>query len=469
MTDDEFDDNASQETDDSAEARRAAMQDQLTALDPVYDPAPPDATASVDKSAPSLGPYPEQTTNTTPLTPAPAAPQPGEPGWTPPIDFPGAPKRNATPVTTGGAATLGISDPGAQDGDPDVPQAAAAGGANGPNSPLWNRVIELYQSALGRAPESDDVIAQWVAGSGGDYAKLQQMIYATPEAQAYGSRYAQTPSTTTTPDASARPTGGSLTDANYAASLVAWAAKQPGVNPSVQNDPNYWIGRFTSGAFGNDQDYAVQRMMQAEGAPEGSTGSVASTVPSGTSNIQTASATGAPQIGAPQNSAFSQMIRDQITELLHQAPVSAEDPDIAPAISANRVAQERSLQDERNQIAESNYAQHLSGSGTADAQFQAARERTGVSEGQFSGNLVAQQALARRNQITQVLQIGAGVMTADQQQQLQRELANMDAILRQQQITNQNNQFNDQLGVNIGEFQANLNRQSVLDAMGVHI
>lgn len=67
------------------------------------------------------------------------------------------------------------------------------------------------------------------------------------------------------------PTGGALSDPTFAAQLVAWAGNLPGVNPSVKNDPSYWIGRFTSGAFGNDQDYALKRMMTPEGAPEGST------------------------------------------------------------------------------------------------------------------------------------------------------------------------------------------------------
>lgn len=66
-----------------------------------------------------------------------------------------------------------------------------------------------------------------------------------------------------------QPTGGMLTDRNFAEQFVKYWGQQPGVNPSVANDPGYWIGRFTSGAFGNDQAYAIQRMMQAEGPPEG--------------------------------------------------------------------------------------------------------------------------------------------------------------------------------------------------------
>lgn len=123
-----------------------------------------------------------------------------------------------------------------------------------------SQVAQVYQQALGRMARPDE-INSWAA-SGHDLPTILGLIRSSPEAQAYAASHA------TTPDG-ARPTGGALTDPAYAARYVAWAGTQPGVNPSVKNDPNYWIGRFTSGAFGNDQEYALQRMMQAEGPPEG--------------------------------------------------------------------------------------------------------------------------------------------------------------------------------------------------------
>lgn len=270
------------------------------------------------------------------------------------------------------------------------------------------------------------------------------------------------------------PSGGALTDPNFAQQFVAYWGSQPGANPSVKGDPAYWVGRFTSGAFGNDQQYAIQRMMQAEGPPEGASQGAPATT-GGQLQTQTSAGSGANTIsagslpGSPTTNQFGDDIRRQLLALLNQAPVDQNDPDIAGAISANKVATERSLSQENDQIAEQAYAQRLGGAGSTQASLQAARERTGAGQGQFAGNLVAQQATARRSQITQLLQVGAGVMTADQQQQLQLELAKMDAILRQQSITNQNTQANDQLGYQYDTFQANMNRNSVLDAMGVHL
>lgn len=68
------------------------------------------------------------------------------------------------------------------------------------------------------------------------------------------------------------PTGGALSDPAYVDQLLAYWGNQPGVNPSVKNDPNYWRQRIASGAFGNDQGYLTGRFMTPEGAPEGAGG-----------------------------------------------------------------------------------------------------------------------------------------------------------------------------------------------------
>lgn len=50
---------------------------------------------------------------------------------------------------------------------------------------------------------------------------------------------------------------------------IAWMGQQPGVNPSVRNDPGYWRQQVMSGHLGRDEGYVSQRMFQPEGAPAG--------------------------------------------------------------------------------------------------------------------------------------------------------------------------------------------------------
>ncbi len=68
------------------------------------------------------------------------------------------------------------------------------------------------------------------------------------------------------------PSGGNLKDPAYAAQVVQYYASQPGANPSLKNDPNYWITKITSGELGSDMSYIVGKFMTPEGAPAGSTG-----------------------------------------------------------------------------------------------------------------------------------------------------------------------------------------------------
>lgn len=68
----------------------------------------------------------------------------------------------------------------------------------------------------------------------------------------------------------AKPTGGNFRDPTFAAQYVSYMANQPGSNPSLKNDPNYWIGKLTSGELGSDESWIANKMMQPEGAPAGS-------------------------------------------------------------------------------------------------------------------------------------------------------------------------------------------------------
>lgn len=61
-------------------------------------------------------------------------------------------------------------------------------------------------------------------------------------------------------------------------------------------------------------------------------------------------------------------------------------------------------------------------------------ERAGQASGAFEANLMGQEINAKRQEIAQALQGQAGLLTADQQNQLQRQMALLDAAAKQQQI-----------------------------------
>ncbi len=58
------------------------------------------------------------------------------------------------------------------------------------------------------------------------------------------------------------------------AAYVAYYASQPGANPSLRNDPNYWIQKISSGELGTDPNYIIGKFMTPEGAPAGAVGGI---------------------------------------------------------------------------------------------------------------------------------------------------------------------------------------------------
>jgi hypothetical protein len=53
------------------------------------------------------------------------------------------------------------------------------------------------------------------------------------------------------------------------AAYVSYYAGQPGANPSLGRDPNYWIQKISSGELGTDPNYIIGKFMTPEGAPAG--------------------------------------------------------------------------------------------------------------------------------------------------------------------------------------------------------
>ena len=71
---------------------------------------------------------------------------------------------------------------------PGTLQDNPAADPNGPGSPLWNSVVQMFVSATGKYPSSDDIVRQAIRNFGGNVGEIQKSIYASPEAQAWGAR-----------------------------------------------------------------------------------------------------------------------------------------------------------------------------------------------------------------------------------------------------------------------------------------
>lgn len=199
------------------------------------------------------------------------------------------------------------------------------------------------------------------------------------------------------------------------------------------------------------------------------------------------------QVGAPVTgtTTVTDATRQQLLNMLATDPtrISEHDPGLGGAISAYDRQNQRGLDRQKSAIAEQMYAQGITGGGV-DTAMQGAQQQANEGRAGFVGNLMYQELQNRRDQLQQALQLGAGLLTAEQENKLKKQLGDLDAAVRRQGYTVQsqlgnreldirrmlglgdlalgvrgqdlgNSQFLQNLGFLIGSKQADLNQNAI--------
>jgi len=158
--------------------------------------------------------------------------------------------------------------------------------------------------------------------------------------------------------------------------------------------------------------------------------------------------------GAFQGSQMDPQLAAAIQNLLTQGntPVSPDDPTIRATVDAANVQGQRAIGTERAALAERAAAEGLPTS-TTDTQIASSQEQLGQNQENLTAQLMQQELQNRRQEVVDALQFASG----QDAQALQLQLANIDAALQQQGLglqatglTQQNQQFYDQLAANLG-------------------
>lgn len=188
---------------------------------------------------------------------------------------------------------------------------------------------------------------------------------------------------------------------------------------------------------------------------------------------------------------FEDTVRQQVLGLL-QAGQRPIDADTSPEARAFRRISERQLAMNRAQQAEQRAARGVGAvgggevSGALESDIATGQSQLAERLQAFESQLVSQQLRERRQQLMDALRLGAGILSRDQSDALQRELATIDAQLRRElgfadiglrgflgggQLslgliqTLLNNQLGyDRLGFDIGALEAGLNADAVRGA-----
>lgn len=201
-------------------------------------------------------------------------------------------------------------------------------------------------------------------------------------------------------------------------------------NDDIQGNENWWWGAELD-ANGNPYPDAGGAGGAAGGAGAGASGLSGGAGGTGSGSMQTG---------------YDGLVQ-QLQQFINQSPVDVStNPAYRGAIDAYNAQQQRGAESTRNAIAERMAASGQTNSGAYDAQLLKAEQTADLNKASFAGDLGYRALESQRDDILQALQIGAGLMTAEQEMALREKLGMINAELSQQQITNQNTQYMTDMG-----------------------
>jgi hypothetical protein len=167
----------------------------------------------------------------------------------------------------------------------------------------------------------------------------------------------------------------------------------------------------------------------------------------------TVTAAGALPLGrtTTESDPFYQAQRDAVLKYLNQDPtaVTGESPGVKGSVDAYRAEAERARRERYRAEMEQLGARGLSDSGAAGSALSQGYEDMGRGVASYAANAVVQEMAAQRTQLAQAIQLATTMGMTQEAQDLQRQLANLDAAITVRAQDINNTQFNDQLGWNM--------------------
>lgn len=222
-------------------------------------------------------------------------------------------------------------------------------------------------------------------------------------------------STTWTPG-----TTGNIQDPTYARSLIDYYGSQPGADPSLKNDPNYWMGKLTSGTFGSDQNYAIHKMQNGWKETPGASfaGMSGGAGPATWSSVPLPSQMGAPAMptAAPQDPAMAGFYQQLMNRSGQSLAVDPNDPVVRNQVDSYAAQQTRQM---RNNLA--GVAEASGPNANISAETRSAAEKVAQNTSGFQAQVIQREIDARRQEIAQALTLQGSQLTLAEQSRLRAE------------------------------------------------
>jgi hypothetical protein len=202
---------------------------------------------------------------------------------------------------------------------------------------------------------------------------------------------------------------------------------------------------------------------QAPAAPLGSSLTPPQAPPAAPGDLAGPQAQSVPPAAPTVNTAFKDALLAQLG-VNQQAP-SLNDPALKGQSDAFALAQTRSRDAARSALAERMAQEGGPGvnSGAFNQDLAGLFQQQGEAEGAFNANLVGKELQNRRDQLVQYMTMAGNQMNAEEARSLQKQLADIDAGLKQQGMSQQESQF----GRTLGEQGRQFDKDAALKQMGI--
>lgn len=205
---------------------------------------------------------------------------------------------------------------------------------------------------------------------------------------------------------------------------------------------------------------------------------------------------GAPPPAYTSNAGSADVLRNSLLQRATQGTtIDTNDPAYRQQVDTYSAAQERARRDAQDANAERNFAAGMGSSGAADVESRAINEASSRDRAGFEANLAHSELLSRRQEITDALNGLGGLITGDQARALTKQLADLDAAIKRESMAQTgnlaqsdlalrqqlgqgglnldalrlqlaNDQFNKNLGFQIGDSEARMNALALQSLLG---
>lgn len=247
----------------------------------------------------------------------------------------------------------------------------------------------------------------------------------------------------------------------------------------AQLQSQFGIGRWNNPQYGlsnNEIDYNnSKRKVYSEGGnswydPDGlsNDGGGSAGGNGGAPSMSPTTGYGVPASMPQTSSPYDAALQAAIMGLLNTPQtVDAESLRHTPQFQAEQLGGQRAEERQRAQLAERASAEGWSDSGGMDTQLQGIRTARGENEANFLGNLATSQMQDNRDRLLAGISAATQSGQFQQAQALQLELANLDAAIRRETLSQQQSQFGDSLGFNYTSLQEQANEASTRALLGL--